>query len=303
MSFRVVLIENDVELSLKLNNLVVNRNCEEVFIPLNDISVIVVDNLKTNVTTRLLSILSEENIGLVICDKNHLPIGSLISYSNHSRSSKMLQYQVKCNDSMKNLIWDEIVKSKIINQAETLEILIGKNSLDKDLRDYIKDVKDGDKFNREGTAAKAYFTRLMGTSFSRSNKNILLNSGLDYGYSILRTHLARLLIGYGFNCQLGLHHKSEYNTFNLVDDIIEPIRPIFDLYVFNLLKNNQYFLPEHRQHILNFVNHYVVYNNKKMYISNMMEEYVVQITNCIKNNVVNIIFPHSLDYLGDKDEI
>lgn len=303
MSFRVVLIENEVKLGLKLNNLVVNKDGDDIWIPLDDISIIVVDNLNTNITTRMLSILAEENIGLVICDKNHMPNGCFVTYENHARASKMLQYQISFNNEYKNLLWDEIVKAKIINQSETLDLICGKENDEFSLIDYTIDVVNGDEQNREGTAAKAYFTRLMGSSFSRSNNDILLNSGLDYGYSIIRSYISRLLIGYGFNCELGIHHKSEYNSFNLVDDIMEPIRPILDICAYKLLDKQNYFLPEHRRCLVNFINHYIKYNTKTMYVGNMLEEYVVQIVNCIKNKKVEILFPHSKDYIGEKDEI
>lgn len=303
MAFRVVLIENEVKLSLKLRNLVVNKDGEDIWIPLDDISIIVVDNLNTNITTRMLSILSEENIGLVICDKNHLPSGCFVSYENHSRASKMIQYQIDFNNELKNKLWDEIVKAKIRNQAEALHILKGNDINEPNFEEYAKEVFNGDETNREGTAAKAYFTRLMGSAFSRSNSDILLNSGLDYGYSIVRSYLSRLLIAYGFNCQLGIHHKSEYNAFNLVDDIMEPIRPILDICAYKILDKQEYFLPEHRRHLVNFINHYIKYNGKEMYIGNMLEEYVVQIVNSIKQKEMKVIFPHSVDYIGVKDEI
>lgn len=303
MSFRVVLIENEVKLSLKLKNLVVNKDGQDIWIPLDDISIIVVDNLNTNITTRMLSILSEENISLVICDKNHLPSGCFVAYENHSRASKMIQYQIDFNNEMKNELWDEIVKAKIMNQKETLRLLKGHDVELSIFDSYANEVFNGDETNREGIAAKAYFTRLMGTAFSRSNDDILLNSGLDYGYSIVRSYLSRLLIAYGFNCQLGIHHKSEYNAFNLVDDIMEPVRPILDICAYRILDGQKYFLPEHRRYIVNFVNHYIKYNRKEMYIGNMLEEYVVQIVNSIKNKKIQVIFPCAFDYIGNRDEV
>ena len=303
MAFRVILIENEVKMSLKLNNLIITKDNDDVWIPLNDISMIVVDNLMTSITTRMLSILAEENIGLIICDKKHMPIGSFITYANHSRASKMLNYQIQMSNELKNDLWDKIVIAKIENQAESLEELTDMGFQENEIRNYALDVIDGDKYNREGTAAKAYFTRLMGTSYSRSNSDILLNSGLDYGYSIIRSYMARILIAYGFNCELGIHHKNEYNSFNFVDDIMEPIRPLLDVFVYKLLDREEYFMPEHRRALVNFINHYIKYNNKKMYIANMLEEYVVQIINSIKNNNINIVFPKISDYIGEKDEI
>ena len=45
MAFRVVLIENEVRIRVKLNNLIVTREGRDIWIPLDDISMIVLDNL------------------------------------------------------------------------------------------------------------------------------------------------------------------------------------------------------------------------------------------------------------------
>lgn len=81
--------------------------------------------------------------------------------------------------------------------------------------DYREQAAAGDITNREAHAAKVYFNTLMGTTFSRGNEDILLNSGLDYGYAIIRSYLSRVCVGYGLNPQIGIHHKNEYNRFNL----------------------------------------------------------------------------------------
>ena len=120
----------------------------------------------------------------------------------------------------------------------------------------------GDKNNREAHAAKIYFNQLMGTSFSRGNEDILLNSGLDYGYAILRAYMARVCVGYGLNTQIGIHHKNEYNRFNLVDDLIEPIRPIVDIVAYKILEKEEYFKPEHRRILVNLLNRKINYRKK-----------------------------------------
>lgn len=51
MAYRIVLIENEVEMRLKLRNLIVSKAFEEeIWIPLSDISMIVLDNLSTTMT-------------------------------------------------------------------------------------------------------------------------------------------------------------------------------------------------------------------------------------------------------------
>ena len=117
MAFRVVLIENEVTIKVKLNNLIVTKCGEDVWIPLDDISMIVVDNLCSNLSTRLMCQLSEQGIGLMICNQQHLPTGFYSSYDNHSRASKVIGYQIEKSKEYYEQLWKDIVTVKIQNQS------------------------------------------------------------------------------------------------------------------------------------------------------------------------------------------
>ncbi|MCM1082482.1 MAG: type II CRISPR-associated endonuclease Cas1 [Clostridium sp.] len=303
MAYRVVLIENEVEMRVKLNNLIVRKNGEDIWIPLDDISMIIIDNLFSMLTIRILWQLADKGIGLIICDQKHLPVGYYNSYDNHTRASKVLGEQIKFTDGLNNIIWKEIVKQKIMNQGKAYYILCG----DMDIRDKIwafsENLEDGDSTNREGHAAKVYFNSLMGCTFSRGNDDIILNSGLNYGYAIIRSYIARLCVGYGLNTQIGIHHRNEYNRFNLVDDIMEPIRPFVDILAYRLLNSEKLFKPEHRYALINILNHNVIYRGKRMYLSNALDEYVEQFASFVMGRCSKIEFPDIENYIGEKDEI
>ena len=53
MAFRVILIENEVTIKVKLNNLIITKCGEDIWIPLDDISMIVLDNLASNLSTKI----------------------------------------------------------------------------------------------------------------------------------------------------------------------------------------------------------------------------------------------------------
>jgi len=91
-------------------------------------------------------------------------------------------------------------------------------------------VRSGDAGNLEGQAAFFYFTQLFGKDFRRDQARFI-NAALDYGYAILRGTIARGLVAHGLLPALGLFHASEQNAFNLADDVIEPFRPLVDLFV------------------------------------------------------------------------
>lgn len=303
MAFRIVFLENEHTMRIKLDNLVIERLEGDVWIPLSDISMLVVDNMATTLTTRMLCALAENNIGLVICDAKHHPIGFYSSYDTHSRISKHIGAQITGSSEFYDGLWKQIVCSKLENQAQVLEMYDKEPEYIERIRMLKDDIQDGDETNREAVGAKLYFEGLMGKGFSRNDDNELMNSGLDYGYAIVRAYLARLCVGYGLNTQLGIHHRNEYNRFNLVDDLMEPFRPILDMYVYILLYAEEYFRVEHRHLLVNFLNHYIKYKGKKMHICNAMEEYVAQVAAIIQNRRERLVFPEVCNYLGESDEI
>lgn len=303
MSFRIVLIESDASIYLKYNNLVINKGEDEIWIPLEDISIMVLDNLRIQLTARLMSFLAEKNIGVVFCNKEHLPIGYFSSYDNHSRISKNIGYQIEKSKEFYDELWQKIVKQKIINQKQTLEMLKLPTESSKKLETLAEEVQCGDPSNREAHAAKVYFNTLMGTSFSRGNDDILLNSGLDYGYAIVRAYIARLCVAYGLNTQLGIHHKNEYNRFNLVDDLLEPVRPMVDMAAHRILLGEEYFKKEHRHKLVDFLNHKIMYMEKKMYIANMLEDYVSMYAALLAGKRDSLIFPEVINYYGDGEDV
>ncbi len=304
MAFRVVLIESEVTIKVKLNNLIVTKNGEDIWIPLDDISMIVMDNLVSVLSVRLLCQLSDQGIGLMVCNQEHLPTGFYSAYDNHSRASKVIGYQIEKDRAYYDRLWRNIIKAKIENQAKAYLRLVNDKDGAEQIHEFASGITDGDKSNREAHAAKVYFNLLMGTSFSRGNEDILLNSGLDYGYAVLRGYIARVCVGYGLNTQMGVHHKSEYNRFNLVDDLMEPLRPIVDIVAYELMKEEEYFTPEHRRKLVNILNMKIRYRDKKMYVCNMIENYVEQFASLIMGRGERIVFPDINAFIGEEpDEV
>ena len=102
------------------------------------------------------------------------------------------------------------------------------------LKPYYMNVKSGDTDNREGIAAKIYWTELFGREFIRSREGSEPNNLLNYGYTILRAAVARSLMGSGLLPAFGIFHRNRYNAFPLADDLMEPYRPYVDELVYKL---------------------------------------------------------------------
>ncbi len=303
MAFRSILVENEVFIKLKLDNLILEKASGEIWIPLKDISMVVIDNLQVKITGRIMASFAKYGIVIIFCDQEHLPIGMYSAYDNHSRISKTIGYQISQTDEDYSYIWKEIVEKKIINQRKVLCNLNKSIEVIDSINEFIVEIQPGDTTNREAHAAKIYFNELMGTTFSRGNDDILLNSGLDYGYAIIRAYIARTCVAYGLNTQLGIHHHNEYNRFNLVDDLIEPFRPIIDIYAYRLLDGEKYFKSEHRRNLVNILNHVLKYQNQEMYISNVINSYVAQYAAKLIDKSKKIEFPDVDKYIGERDAI
>lgn len=62
---------------------------------------------------------------------------------------------------------------------------------------------------------------------------------LNYGYTVLRATTARAVVAAGLHPTIGLHHSNESNAMRLVDDLMEPFRPVIDLKVWQLHQHGE----------------------------------------------------------------
>lgn len=288
MSWRVVLIEKGEYLRLKLDNLLVTKSYEEFTIPLSDISIVIVENIEAIITARLLDAFTNYNIALIICDYKHTPSGIYYPLNCHSRSSKILKTQLNWTDYEKCFAWQYIVKQKIINQMLVLKYFKkDENSILK-FESYIENVELGDSTNREGHAAKVYFNSLFGINFIRREDDIY-NICLNYGYSIIRAYITRLIVGYGLTGLIGIFHKSEYNNFNLADDLLEPFRSFIDLYVYKTINKNELFTIDIRKKLVGILDHKIIYNNEESFLSVFIEKYIISFINFMETGDISIL--------------
>lgn len=269
MSFRTVVISKQSKISYKNRFLVVKQNNDEKYVHLSEIDTIIVDSISVSISTYLLKELSDNKINIIFCDDKHNPFGELSSYYSRHNSSKKIKEQISWKVSNKDELWSKIVKNKILNQS----LLLRKVKSDKyDLiLSYIDDVKIGDKTNREGHAAKVYFNSLFGNNFVRNNSDEV-NAALNYGYAILLSTINKEVINNGYLTQLGIHHKNEFNQFNLSCDLMEPFRIIIDNFVY--YNQNREFDKDYKLDIVNIFNNYFMYQNKKYILKDIIKMYI-----------------------------
>lgn len=273
MSWRILYVEESDSISLYLDNVKVKRGTNEFTFPLNDISLVLIDNYKLVCTIGLFNACSTRNIPIVICGDNHHPYSILLPLHGHFESTKILFDQLSWTEDNKNKIWQILIKRKISNQLFVIENTTKDEDTITLLKKYIDEVEEGDPTNREGLAAKVYFRALFGKSFLRQEENVI-NACLNYGYSILRALISKTLVAKGLNTQLGIFHKGPGNGFNLSDDILEIFRPIIDLFVWQNFLDTKIFTKECRVKILTIINQKIEINNQKVTIYHAIEKIV-----------------------------
>jgi len=219
--------QEPTRLSLRNSQMVVTQSgVEKSQIPCEDIGVIVVDQPQTTYTHQLLCQLSSTDAVVVLCDQNHLPTSILLPLVDHSTLVPRLHLQIALSTPRRKKLWAEIVKEKLKRQAENLpEDYPAKAKI----LDFARNVKSGDSTNREAQGAKVYWQNwLWQEEFRRDRDSAGINSMLNYGYAIVRASLARAVVAAGLQPSLGLMHRNRANAFCLVDDLIEPYRPMVD---------------------------------------------------------------------------
>jgi CRISPR-associated protein Cas1 len=92
---------------------------KSVSVPLEDISVIVIEDNRSTLSTALLSHIAEHNIVLFTCDNYHMPNGLFTPFHQHSRFSLISHIQVDMKTPLKKQIWQKIITQKIFNQCST----------------------------------------------------------------------------------------------------------------------------------------------------------------------------------------
>jgi len=227
VTWRSVVISRPAKLRREQFRLAIEQE-QTAFVPFEDIAVIVLNHREITLTHPVLSACGEYGISLFATGDTHHPSGVFIPFLPHSRATKWMRLQLDLPRPVAKQTWASIVRQKITNQALCLQ-LNGCDGVDR-MQSYAQRVRSGDVGNLEGQAAAFYFVQLFGKGFRREDARFA-NAAMDYGYAVLRGTIARGLVAHGLLPSLGIFHSSEQNAFNLADDVIEPFRPVVDLFV------------------------------------------------------------------------
>lgn len=230
MTDRIVLIESACSLSVRDEQLVVDSKTDgERTIPLEDLSFLLIDCREVTFTAPVVDGVTRYGAVVAVCDGAHVPSCIVMPLHGNVVQTERLRLQASLPEGRKDAVWEDIVRTKIRNQADLLDFLSLSGG------EYVRRKAEGSGVSgREGVAADIYWKRLFGDGFRRDRFGSGPNPLLNYGYAVLRAAAVRSLLCAGLHPSIGLYHKGRYDDFPLADDVMEPFRVFVDREVYEM---------------------------------------------------------------------
>lgn len=275
-----MVIQNLCDLSVSDGQLSVTpQNGEEIILPVEQLQSVILETTRCNITAAVLQCLAESGVPLLVCDKKHTPVAELVSYDATANHTGLAMDQAALLPEAKAAVWERIAKQKINCQAQAL--LLAGCECPEELHKLEQDLVGDDFACKEGQAARIYFHRMFGYDFRRDREDHL-NAGLNYGYAVLLSYINRIVRSHGYLTELGIHHCSRKNPFNLSCDIMEPFRPVIDLVVKHLPDgewNNAC-----KKELLESLDHPIYYKDRRWKVQDAIEQYFLDVMAAVMGN-------------------
>ena len=210
---------------------VAERGSQVGRIPLDDLAAVIANAHGLTYSNNLLVTLAMRGVPVVLCGANHRPAALVWPVDGHHAQAGRMSDQAGASAPLKKRLWQQIVRAKILAQGAALASIGAEPG---GFRLLARKVRPGDPDNVEAEAARRYWPLFFGRDFRRDTDGGGLNGLLNYGYAILRAATARAVMAAGLHPSLGLMHSNRGNALVLIDDLMEPFRPIVDREVHRL---------------------------------------------------------------------
>lgn len=281
MGYINIFVNSEAKINIKNNQLTLKSADKSVDYPLEDVNSVMIDNPNTVISFSTLSKLAEFGILAYVCDEKHLPNGVLLPFYNHYQTLTIYNYQIDMPKPLQKNLWQTIVKNKISNQNEVLNLIGCRDKL----KPLSSTVLSGDSSNNEAKASAIYFKSLFGKNFTRKNELLSINSMLNYGYAVVRGCVARSVVTHGLLPFLGIFHHNQFNQFNLADDLMEIFRPLVDLFVKCELKDKLELTPAVKFSLCDLINYDININGQKQTLNNAVDMFVESFAKSVMSKV------------------
>ena len=293
MQWKVLEVNSDGQYLSKYRGFLVLKLAreEQARIPLADLNSVIISSNNATLSKQIMCSLAEHKVPLVLCGSDYLPQSITLPYGKHHRFKKILDAQISSTAAIKKRLWQSLVCAKIKNQHRVM-CINGKDEPGRRLWELAKKVKSGDVTNVEAQAAKHYWKHFCENRFYRNpNKRDDINILLNYGYIILRSACARALVSAGMLPALGLAHKNIYNPFCLVDDLMEPFRPMVDQLVLEIINSGATQLtPSSKQLLAKVLTKTMFDGSKKTIVSEAIQKLAFSLSKSFQTKKVVLEF-------------
>lgn len=290
---KTICISNPSFLKKQDEQLVIEQGENKQSIPIEDIGVLILDHWQITLTEACVSSVLSNGGVVISCGNSHHPDGIMLPIASNALHEEILKSQIESSMLMRKQLWQQTVKTKILNQAALLKL---QKVNAEPLAHHAKNVRSGDPDNFEGRAAAFYWQNIFPAipDFKRDREGLPPNHLLNYGYSLLRAVVARGLVGSGLHPAIGIHHSNRYNAFGLADDIMEPYRPFVDQIVIKMMEECGDVIdlvPETKRKLLEVLNTDVVMEEERKPLQLAVGKTCSSLVQCFKKERNKIIYP------------
>lgn len=210
--------------------------------------------------SRVLGALSARNIGLLVLSGRKSNTAAILAGRTHNESSRRLgQYRVSLDDDLRVPLAHRLVLVKVRAQKNLLREALSARA---DLRHALTEA--GQRLDNimdqlravsgtlslsslrgfEGAAASAYFsgfTQLFAPSLNFTGRKKRpapdpVNACLSLGYTLLHHDALHACHIVGLDTMLGFYHDTSFGRESLACDLMEPLRPLVDQWVWQMFR-------------------------------------------------------------------
>ena len=209
--------------------------------------------------TRVISALAEHGAGVVVIDPRRGERSACVYGSSHNAAGRRLgQYARGLDDAWRTHWSRALVRRKVINQAALLRQALvrrpaTRNAIAPALRTLTRSLsvlRTGAPVSRdsirglEGSAAAAYFRgyqALFAPALAFHGRNRRpprdpVNACLSLGYTIVHGEAVTAIRAAGLDPLIGFYHDLVFGRESLACDLVEPLRPRIDAWVWRLFR-------------------------------------------------------------------
>lgn len=229
-------------------------------VPIKLIDRCVIHGAQTRLDSGVLMKLAEAGVTTVLMSPRSPRRVALVLGSQHNEAAVRLAQAQRVMDELACRQWSSsLVRAKLARQRRTLQYLqAARPDARKPLFDALQTLNTILQNLRlapdptldslrgfEGAAARAYFAGLAGVfapalNFSGRNRRPPrdpVNVCLSLSYTMLHMQAVQMCITAGLDPLLGFYHRPAFGRESLASDLIEPLRPAVDQWVWELLRS------------------------------------------------------------------